>query len=425
MTPTPTQVRYFALTAITLAAALAYLCRNAISVAESTIREDLGLTMVQSGWFMGCFFWTYALFQIPTGWYSERFGSRIAMSVYAVGWSVAMVGISFSPWFALLIAAQMLMGVAQAGIFPASCQSIGHWMPFSRRSLSCGLLTAGMQVGAILAAWLTGVLMLEMSWRWVFVLFALPGFAWALGFYARFRNHPHEDASVNAAELNLIHEEQEQRSTETQVTTNEWRELVAIFGSPMMWLLCGQQICRSAGYMFFASWFPTFLQETRDVTVAQSGLLQGLVYTGTLTGCLVGGTVTDWIWQRTSNLRWSRGGVGACSLAACGVLILTAWFVNSPGVAVGLLAIGAFFAALAGPCAFATTIDIGGSRVPQVFGTMNMFGNFAAASCPVFIAWFVEWTENWDWVLVIFAGVYLAGALCWSGVNPSQAIAES
>lgn len=424
MNPRPTQVRYLALTAITLAAALAYLCRNSISVAESTIRSDLGLTLVQSGWFMGCFFWTYAFFQIPTGWFSERYGSRVAMPLYAVGWSIAMIGIAFSPWFALLVAAQMLMGIAQAGIFPASCQSIGHWMPFSRRSFGCGWLTAGMQVGAIVAAWLTGMLMLEMSWRWVFVLFALPSFAWAYVFYARFRNYPYEDTSVNAAELKLINDDQERLSAEPQATTSEWRELQAIFSSPVMWLLCGQQICRSAGYMFFASWFPTFLQETRDVTVAQSGLLQGLIYAGTLAGCLVGGSVTDWVWHRTRNLRWSRGGVGACSLAACGVLILAAWFVTHPTVAVGLLALGVFFAALAGPCAFATTIDIGGSRVPQVFGTMNMFGNFAAAACPVIIAWFFEWTKNWDWVLVIFAGIYLAGALCWAGVNPKQAIAE-
>lgn len=91
-------------------------------------------------------------------------------------------------------------------------------------------------------------------------------------------------------------------------------------------------------------------------------------------------------------------------------------------MAVSLIAIGAFFAALAGPCAFATTIDIGGRRVPQVFGTMNMFGNFAAASCPVLVAQFFSWTNNWDLVLLLFAGVYLAGAICWLFVNPQKHI---
>ena len=422
MNARPTHTRYVTLTWLTLAAALAYLCRNAIGVAESTIRDDLNLSMSQSGWFMGCFFWTYAVFQIPTGWFSERLGSRIACTLYAIGWSVAIIGISISPWYWLLIAAQLLMGIAQAGIFPASCGTIGIWLPISQRSTACGILTAGMQVGAILAAFFTGVLMLYLSWRWTFVLYALPGLGWALVFSLWFRNRPEQANSVNAAELGLINEGREEETNGTQVSTSEWKEVLSVFQSPVMWLLCGQQICRSAGYMFFASWFPTFLQQTRGVSVTQSGLLQGLVFAGTLAGCLIGGTATDWIWRRTQSLRLSRSGVGATALAACGILILSAWFVSNATLAVSLLATGAFFAALAGPCAFATTIDIGGDRVPQVFGTMNMFGNFAAAACPVLVAWFFEWTGNWNLVLLLFAGVYMAGAVCWAFVTPSHQI---
>lgn len=173
--------------------------------------------------------------------------------------------------------------------------------------------------------------------------------------------------------------------------------------------------------MFFASWFPTFLQETRGISVAGSGYLQGLVLAGTLTGSICGGLLTDWIWRRTKNLRLSRSGVGAAFLGGCGLLILGAWFVESYVVAVGLLTVGALFAALAGPCAFAATIDIGGTRVPQVFGLMNMCGNLAAAACPILVGMLFSWTSNWNLVLLVFAGVYLAGAVCWLFVNPQRA----
>jgi ACS family glucarate transporter-like MFS transporter/ACS family D-galactonate transporter-like MFS transporter len=421
----PTAVRYLAVTWLTLAAALAYLCRNSISVAESTIRSDLDLSLAQSGWFMGSFFWTYAVFQVPTGWFAERAGTRLALTLFAVSWSVAMIGLAVAPALAMLILAQMVMGIAQAGVFPASCNTIGHWMPLSQRSTGCGVLAAGMQVGAIVASALTGTLMMLISWRWVFVWFALPGLAWAAGFYAWFRNRPEQVRSVNSAELRLISGGVETSESAPPDQTSEWRELVAIFRSPAMWLLCGQQICRACGYMFFASWFPTFLQQTRDVSVAGSGLLQGLVFAGTLAGSLVGGMVTDWIWRKTSSLRLSRCGTGAGALTACGLLILAAWFVRSPAGAVGMMALGAFFAALAGPCAFATTIDIGGPRVPQVFGTMNMFGNFAAAACPVLVAMFFQWTDNWNAVLLLFAGVYLIGAVCWLFVDPQSHIDDA
>ncbi len=413
-----TNIRYQALSWLTLAAALSYLCRNSVGVAESTIREDLGLTLEQSGWFMGAFFWTYAILQIPSGWFAERRGTRIAMSVFALGWSLAMICIGIAPGFWLLIAAQLMMGAAQAGIFPASCNSIGHWMPLARRSLACGILAAGMQLGAISASGLTGELMAPLGWRWVFIVFALPSILWTLGFYLCFRDRPAQAPAVNSRELELISSGRESDASKQLTQASELIPLRVILFSSVMFWLCGQQICRAAGYMFFASWFPTFLQETRGVSVKESGYLQGLVLAGTLIGCIFGGMITDGIWRRTRSLRLSRSGVGATSLGACSLLILGAWFVESVSLAVVLLALGAFFAALAGPSAIATTIDIAGPRVPQVFGLMNMCGNFAAAACPVLVGKLFQVTENWNLVLLLFSGIYLAGAICWIFVNP-------
>ncbi len=414
----PTTVRYQTVGWLTLAAALAYLCRNAVSVAESTIRQDMGLTLSQSGWFMGSFFWTYAIFQVPSGWFSGRFGTRKALTLFALGWAFAMMGICLTSVFLILLLGQLLLGVAQAGIFPASTNSIGHWMPLAHRTLACGFLAAGMQIGAVLASGLTGVLLIPFGWRGTFFLFALPSVLWAVGFYLQFRDLPSQNQKVNALELALIHEGRDTEAKGPLVKTNEFRTLLTLVNRPVMYFLCGQQICRAAGYMFFASWFPTFLQETRGVTVAQSGFLQGLVLVGTLFGSLFGGMLTDFIWRRTGDNRLSRSGVGAGALGICGLLIFGAWFVENPATAVALMALGSLFAALAGPCALAATIDIGGSRVPQVYGLMNMCGNFAAAACPVLVAKLFQWTENWNVVLLMFSGVYLTGAACWLFANP-------
>lgn len=413
-----TNIRYRALTWLTLAAALSYFCRSAVGVAESTIRADVGLSLEQSGWFMGAFFWTYAIFQVPSGWFSERQGTRIALSLFALAWSVASIGIGIAWGFWLLIIAQLIMGAAQAGIFPASCNSIGYWMPVSQRSLACGILAAGMQVGAISASGLTGELMAPLGWRWVFLLYALPGILWTVGFYFWFRDHPAQVPTVNAKELALIRSGRTSGSSKTPTASDAPRELRAILLSPVMGWLCCQQVCRASGYMFFATWFPTFLQETRGVSVKDSGYLQGLVLAGTLTGSLFGGMITDWIWRSTKSLRLSRSGVGATALSGCSLLILAAWFVKSPTLAVALLTLGALFAALAGPCAFAATIDIGGPRVPQVFGLMNMCGNFAAAACPVLVGKLFQATANWNLVLLLFAGIYFAGAVSWVFVKP-------
>ncbi len=419
----PTVVRHEVLGLLTLAAGIAYLSRNAVSVAESTIREDLDLTIRQSGWFMAAFFWSYAALQVPGGSLAHRQGTRFAMVLFAGGWSVASFCIGIAPGLWLLIVAQLLMGAAQAGIFPASCYSISHWIPLARRTLACGALAMGMQLGAIVASMLTGPLMEAIHWRWVFALFAVPGFVWATGFFLRFRDAPTEGNRVNEAELTLIRSGRPAEvAPKHEVSPTPWK---LIAGNTAIWFLCGQQVCRAAGYMFFASWFPTFLQETRGVSVAGSGYLQALVFVGTLAGSLFGGLLTDWIWLRTASLRLSRSGVGATFMFGCAVLILGAWYVESTPVAVTLLSLGSLLAALAGPCASSATIDIGGEHVPQVYGIMNMSGNFAAAACPILVAELFEWTSNWAIVLLLFAAIYLIGAICWALVDSRQQISDA
>src|SRR5439155_13142424 len=85
----PTKTRFVVLAWLCAAAALAYVSRNAIAVAESTVRGDLGLTKEQSGWLMSAFFFSYALCQIPMGQLGQRAGSRRALSLFATVWSVA------------------------------------------------------------------------------------------------------------------------------------------------------------------------------------------------------------------------------------------------------------------------------------------------------------------------------------------------
>ncbi|WP_437223333.1 MFS transporter [Planctomicrobium sp. SH661] len=418
----PTKIRYRVVAWLTLAAALAYLCRNSISVAESQIRSDLGLSIRTSGWMMAAFFWSYALLQVPAGSFSHKYGVRIALSLFAFSWSVAMFATAISPGLWLLIIAQLVMGIAQAGIFPASTASVNHWMPMSQRSFGCGMLAVGMQVGAIGAAVLTGAFIGELGWRWTFALLSVPGIVWAILFLIQFRDRPELSSKTNIEECRLIASGRPPEQTETEADDagpTDWGAMFRHFG---IWMIYGQQMCRSAAYIFFASWFPTFLQKTRGVSIEHSGYMQGIVFAGALAGGFLGGIVTDWIWKKTGNLWLSRSGVGSFSLGASGILILASWGVESATIAMALIATGVLFATFAGPAMFAAVIDISGTRVPQVLGAVNMTGNLAVAVCPIIVGEIFERTANWNLVLVLFALLYLTGAVFWLFVDPRKGI---
>ena len=91
-------------------------------------------------------------------------------------------------------------------------------------------------------------------------------------------------------------------------------------------------------------------------------------------------------------------------------------------------AFGAFCASLAGPAAWAATIDISPKLTGVIFGIMNMAGNIGAYVCPVTVGKVMDHIEatagDWNLVLYLFVGVNLACALCWLFLNPNRPVVE-
>ena len=433
----PTKTRFLVLAWLCAAAALAYVSRNAIAVAESTVRADLGLTKQQSGWLMSAFFFSYALCSIPAAQFGQRAGSRRALPFFATVWSAATAVTALVGGLGGFLAARIVQGAAQAGLFPTTTVTVAKWFPLTGRAFATGALGSFMSVGGALCAWLTGVL-LEVfeprvaagwNWRLTFLLFAVPGIVWAVWFWWWFRDEPDEHRLVNGAELQLIQQDGTTKAGPARPSTRggtaglptPW---LALFSSPALWWLCGQQMFRAAGYMFFTSWFATYLQETRGVSIAHSGFLNMLPLIAVVAAGMVGGALSDWLLKRTASRDLARRWMSMLSLLACAGLIFWALVLDDALAAVLVISAGSFFAALASPCAYAMTIDMGGSHVATVNATMNMMGNFGAWMFPIAVPWLLARFGNWDAVLVVFGALYVIGALFWLLLKPEGAIVQ-
>ena len=419
-----TWVRYQVLAALCLAAAIAYTGRSCLGVAADVVRAELGLSLTQMATAMSAFFWGYALAQIPAGWFGQRIGPRRALTLYATLWSLCCLGFTLTSGFASLVLIQAIFGVAQAGIFPCSAAILANWLPTSRRALASGLLGSFMSLGGALGSFLTGLAIsgftwesLEIapiSWQSVFILFALPGLLWAVCFGYWFRDNPRSHRSVNPAELSCINDNQEVRSTATPGCI-DWIMMLLRLD---IWMLFMQQFFRAAGYIFFATWFPTFLKETRGVSTAMSGALTALPLLAVVVGGVCGGVWIDFLYNRTGSLRISRQLTPIFSLASCAVCIFLAYFISDAKSAVLLISLGIFVAQLGGPSAYVVMIDKAGPNTAPLFGAMNMAGNLGAAICPSVVGWLVALSNNWNLVLFLFAGIYLAASLCWLFLDP-------
>jgi sugar phosphate permease len=425
--PSATHVRLIVSTWLAVMAALAYLSRYSIGVAEKTIRTDLGLTEGEMGLILGpAFFWTYALAQIPSSRLGERWGARVSLPCFICVWSIATALFGAVSWFPLLMGIWMLSGLSQAGAFPVATRTISQWYPKTERALASGSLVAMMHLGAAVGAGLTGMLLFRgVSWRILFLCYALPGFAWAVGFHRWFRNQPEDHPSVNALELQQIREGESAAAPSSESQQHDPTPWLCLATSWPMWMICCQQFCRAAGIVFFASWFTTFLQESRGITVQKSGLLLILPHLGIAAAGFIGGSVADSIYRRTGRLDLSRKGLAVASLMLCTGLIFGAYFVEDATLAVAVISVGFFCAGLAGPSAYAITMDMGGRHVGAVFATMNMLGNIGAGLLPIVVPPYRNWIkstpalleacsgDSWNAVVVLIALLHLVAALCW------------
>jgi ACS family glucarate transporter-like MFS transporter len=398
------------------ASLIAYMDRGCMAVAEEKIQRDLGLSNEEMAELFAAFFLTYALLQVPAAVPAQRWGTRLALPVFSTCWSLATGMCGLVSGYSGLLTARLGMGAAEAGIFPCATSALGRWFPSTRRGWACGLLLAFMGVGGTVGSSLSGYIVEYMSWRWMFLLYTVPGLAWAAGFWVWFRDQPREHRSVNAAELAVIEEGTAAVPEAAQTGPVPWG---TILSSPALWLLGSQQFFRSMGIAVFMTKYPTFLLKARGASTIESGNWNGVAFAAVVVGSMVGGMMSDWILVRTGSRVLSRKGLGLVSTASGAGFILLASRVESLWLTGVLVGIGTLLMALSNSCGYALTIDMGGRYVAPVFAVVNSLANLGYVVFPLLVPWLLVWTnQDWNSVLWLVAAAFLAASACWVFFNP-------
>ena len=400
-------MKYYVLFMLCLAAIIAYVQRQAFSLCEQQIRFDLDLDKPQIGQIMAAWQLGYALMQLPSGWLADRLGSRSSLTLFVLAWSSLLGAASWCTTYTSLIVVWGLMGMAQAGVFPCCTKLIGERFGATFRATASGFLASSMALGIALAPLLTTQLLsAELSWQTVFGWYVVPGFIWASVFM------------FSTSSENSVVEHRVDGSGAV-VPSIQWSDFLT---SLPMWLLCAQQFFRAAAMMFFQSWFPTFLRETRGVDLVISGKLAFVVGIGALLGGMSGGVFSDWLLVRTGNRRLARQGIALTGMLACGCLIGLSYFISNTNIAIACISLGAFLATFGGVSGYTMAIEFGGRQVATTFSLMNMCGNIGAALFPLIAGYLSESSLGWTGVLFLSVIILVIDAVCWGLLNPTHTI---
>jgi MFS transporter, ACS family, D-galactonate transporter len=284
-----------------LASTINYIDRANLAVAAPYIRADLGLDAATMGFILSGFFWTYSVMQMPFGWFADRVGPRIALSVAVVWWSIFTALTAAARSFATVFGCRLMLGVGEAGAYPACTKVVAAWFPRSERSLASSIFDSGSRTGTVLSlpvvTWIIG----GMGWHASFIITGALGLVWVV-FWLKMYREPEDHPGVTPAELAALQAERG-RPEDAAAVNLPWASL---FRYRTVWAMMIGFFCLNFTIYFFITWFPSYLVQARGFSLAQLGTLGTLPGLLAIPGGWLGGFASDALYRRGWSLTAAR-----------------------------------------------------------------------------------------------------------------------
>ncbi len=282
-------LRWLILALLFLSTVINYVDRQALSVLLPTLRTELGLTSADYGWITTVFMLAYALAQIPVGMWIDRIGTRIGFCVSIAGWSLAAMLHALARGPLSLLVLRGLLGVTEAGNWPAGTKAVASWMPPKQRALAMAIFDSGSAVGAILAPPVVAFLALNFGWRAAFVMTGVSGFAWLAAWLLVYHS-PERHPWLSAGDRARVVQELGPVKPKPPVFG---APLLRIIGTRPLWGLLVTRMVATPVWWFYVFWLPDYFSEHRGFSLLEIGLYGWIPYLTVDLGKMLGGAISD------------------------------------------------------------------------------------------------------------------------------------
>jgi len=401
-----------------------YMDRACIASAADLILKDLSISKETLGLIFSIFAFGYALFQIPSGWIADRLGPRKALTIVVSVWScfTALTGAARNAIQMLIL--RFLFGVGEAGAFPGATQAFFRWLPVKERGLAHGINFSGSRLGAAFSLFLMPWLIIQIGWRWTFVVNGVIGIIWATVWLIWFRDNPKDNPKVNQAELNYI-----ETGRASDFTKGIKASFAEVFTSLNMSLAMLQYFASNVTFFICLSWLPSYIKKQWPDDPNAIYYSAVPLFFAAFANWIAGSMVTG-LYKKGYHVSSRRvTAIVGFSLGVIGLILATQtknldflttdktqllWFVFCFGLAT-------FGVDMTLSPSWAFCNDIGGINSGAVSGSMNMVGNIGAAiSAITFPLLLNEETGSANTFFILAAGLNFVAIVTWCFMNPNR-----
>ncbi|AIN58852.1 MFS transporter [Pseudomonas soli] len=262
---------------------LAYLDRaNYGFAAASGMADDLKITPALSSLLGALFFLGYFFFQVPGALYAQKRSVKklIFASLILWGGLATLTGIVHDVYW--LIAIRFLLGVVEAAVMPAMLIYLCHWFTRAERSRANTFLILGNPVTILWMSVVSGYLVQQFDWRWMFIIEGAPAILWAFIWWRLVDDRPEQAKWLDAREKAALR----QALDAEQQGIKPVKNYAEAFRSPTVIILSLQYFCWSIGVYGFVLWLPSILKQAAALDIVTAGWLSAVPYLGAVLAML-------------------------------------------------------------------------------------------------------------------------------------------
>jgi MFS transporter, ACS family, tartrate transporter len=381
-----------------------YLDRINVSFAALQMNADIGLSAAAYGLSSTAFYIGYCLFEVPSNVILDKVGARIWIARIMITWGLCSAATAFATGPVSFLIIRLLLGFAEAGLFPGIVLLFTYWFPDHHRGRIVSSFTLSLPISVALGAPIsTAIFELDgflgfAGWRWIFLLEAVPTILVGIFVLFALTEKPAKAAWLSPEEKHWLTStlEQERRAVERAGKFSMWQALI----NPKILLLSLNYfgiVTASLGLLLF---IPQIIKSLGTTNMG-AGYATTLAYICAAISMLTWGWISDRMGERRWNLFW------ACTVATVG-LVMAGLTMGTWWALVGMCIATVGFYGTKGPFWAMPSMMLTGAAAAAGIAGINSIGNIGGAVGPALVGWLKQVTGSYSgglYGLAVFTGV--------------------
>jgi MFS transporter, ACS family, tartrate transporter len=384
-----------------------FLDRSNVGLAALQMNRDLRFSAGAFGLGAGIFFVGYALFEVPSNLLLVKVGARRWIARIMITWGILASALMFVRTPEQFYVLRFLLGVAEAGFFPAILYYLTQWFPASMRARSSARFMIAIPLSGLLGGPLGGLLLgLEgrgglHGWQWLFLVEGIPSVLLGLVTLRYLTERPEEAGWLSAAERGWLIDRL-RRDREGSAAEHGLPPLRAL-AHPLVWLAALPEfLVTTAGYAYLF-WGPLLVRDALHLSASAIGWLGGAVAIVSAGAMLLVGASSDRTGDRALH-------AAACAtvagLGAIGAALFADPVWRMASLAVMQVAVICFLA----PFWTIPTLLLSGSSAAVGIALVNAIGNVGGFVGPTLIGYLRTATGGDRGAFLTLGAMSLVGA---------------